>query len=468
MIKIKYVLFLMVLHSSYTYGKALQSQWQELYQSVWQQAAYTLTQKEMNQTPQALWEEAARYPNFKRFNWHDLRLLNQVSTLCQSIPYTGTKLKRAIEFELALCEGKSLSADWFQSGEVLHPAGGGYADRYLKVNKANSDQKLLDIHPYTMVTNPLNPLYLKLSSLSSDGKAKLLNGYRAWLEGGTLWLSGDTGWKAVPASIWQPLAKKAHLTLRGESCTIHYSNLCISEQSSFSISLQMMLILAGTICFLFIGRLSALKLKQRRERRFILQLLTHELRTPITSLGLTIDMFRQSFERLDIELQDAFWRLLSDYQRLTQLTENSKTYLSASNKEGLLKQNASLAEWLAFYCEKNGVSYEIEKDYQLNLPYYWLAVCLENLINNAKQHGLGEVKVKVYVSKQLLIEVTDEGHFPSMLRRWCTTKRVNKDHMGVGLEIVAHLMKRANGKLVIHRNPTRCILELPYEHDSIN
>jgi hypothetical protein len=38
--------------------------------------------------------------------------------------------------------------------------------------------------------------------------------------------------------------------------------------------------------------------------------------------------------------------------------------------------------------------------------------------------------------------------------------------MGIGLDIVKHLMKMANGKLIILRNPTRCILELPYEDHS--
>ena len=36
--------------------------------------------------------------------------------------------------------------------------------------------------------------------------------------------------------------------------------------------------------------------------------------------------------------------------------------------------------------------------------------------------------------------------------------------MGIGLTIVEHLMKQANGRLIILRNPTRCILEIAYEH----
>ncbi len=51
--------------------------------------------------------------------------------------------------------------------------------------------------------------------------------------------------------------------------------------------------------------------QQRRERQFILQLLTHELRTPIASLGLTVEMLRNQFDSLDEGTQDVLWRLLA-------------------------------------------------------------------------------------------------------------------------------------------------------------
>lgn len=463
-----YILSLVSLFSHFAHGKNIQNQWQELYQKTWQKAAYTLTQNELNQYPTALLKSSAAYPNFEQVDWKDLRLINHVAAGCQFALSDKPDVQQAIEFELAMCNQKSLPVDWFYTNKQLHPAGGSFVDRYLKSHYTPNADLPTELLKLTTLSNPLHPLHNKLGLLSASGRDALVNGYRAWLEGETLWLASDTGWKAVPASIWQPLANQANLTLKGESCILGYSNLCISEGSPSTISLQMILLIVSLLSASFFARLSFLKHKQRRERRFILQLLTHELRTPITSLGLTVDMFRDNLDRLDESTQDTFWRLASDYQRLVQLTENSKTYLSASGEEGLLRQRASIADWLDYYCEKNQVAYSLNRDEQLHLPYYWLAICLENLIKNAKQHGVGEVRVKATVSTNLIIEVSDHGKFPSRWQRLFQLKRSNPNNMGIGLEIVAHLIKMMNGKITILHNPTRCILELPYEYNFAN
>ena len=70
-------------------------------------------------------------------------------------------------------------------------------------------------------------------------------------------------------------------------------------------------------------------------------------------------MFRNRYDDFSDETQNAVWRLISDYQRLSQLTENSKVYLSADQSEPLLKQNASLEEWLDHVCEKHNIEYKM-------------------------------------------------------------------------------------------------------------
>jgi len=463
-----YILCLASLFSSVTFSQNLQSQWQTLYQNLWQKTPLTLSQNEISEYPNALWMDASRYPTFDNIDWHDLRTLNNVATQCRPVEQTNNALQPAIVFELALCRGTSLSEDWFATNDVLHPAGGSYADRYLANRGKLAQSSSNKILRFTSISNPLNPLHHKLSSLSESGKEALINGYRAWMEDDTLWLSGESGWKAVPTNIWHPLVKEANITLQGDSCAFTYSNLCISKKQPLGVSIQVLLLFLGSVLLAFLLRLSYLKHKQRKEKRFILQLLTHELRTPITSLGLTIDMFRHHFDSLDDDVQDVFWRLVSDYQRLSQLTQNSKAYLSAEKSNALLSQTAPLDDWLSHYCDKNEVKYTLNKDDEIGLPYYWLAICLENLIRNAKQHGRGEITVTAHLATTLVIEVKDEGEFPTLWQKIFHQRKVmtSNDNMGIGLDIVEHLMQMANGKLTILRNPTRCILELPYEHNS--
>ncbi|CFW11397.1 his Kinase A domain protein [Vibrio cholerae HC-46B1] len=62
-----------------------------------------------------------------------------------------------------------------------------------------------------------------------------------------------------------------------------------------------------------------------------MQLLTHELRTPITSLGFTVESLRSQFDELSPKAQESLWRLMADHQRLAQLSETSSHYLSPSH-----------------------------------------------------------------------------------------------------------------------------------------
>ncbi|WP_261887123.1 ATP-binding protein [Vibrio pomeroyi] len=446
-------------------AQSLQDKWQTLYQLSWQSSPISVSQQELAQYPKVLLKESTRYPDFKKFSWEEIAALATIQDSCRAIENTNPSLNDAIEFELALCQQQALDSIWFAAHSKRHPAGGSFADRYVAYYPENSEQ----IHPFLSISNPLHPLFTKLEALTTEGKEALLNGYRAWQQGDVLWLSGEQGWKAIPSEVWQPIAEQQEVTLSGENCSFRYSNLCLSESSNDRLVMKLVTLALLLTLLCVLTRAIYLRRKERKEKQFVLQLLTHELRTPITSLGLTVEMFRNRYDDFPDDTQGAVWRLISDYQRLSQLTQNSKVYLSSDQSEPLLKQNASLEEWLDHVCEKHNIEYQCEaSEVELNLPYYWLTICLDNLIKNAKQHGQGKVLVKVTLAEKLTIEVQDEGQFPSWIQRLMsrlTPSTAHKqDNMGIGLTIVEHLMKQANGRLIIIRNPTRCILEITYEH----
>ncbi|MGR5388996.1 DUF3404 domain-containing protein [Vibrio crassostreae] len=445
-------------------AQSLQDKWQTLYQLTWQSSPILISQQELAQYPKVLLHESSRYPNFNHFSWDDIATLASIQDHCRAIENNNPSLHDAIEFELTLCQQQALDSVWFAAHSKRHPAGGSFADRYLAVYPDGSEQ----IRPFLSIANPQHPLYSKLKTLTAQGKEALLNGYRAWQQDDVLWLSGEQGWKAIPLDVWQPIAEQQELSLTGDTCTFRYSNMCLSEPSNDNLIMKTLIFSLLLTLLSGLGRVLYLRTKQRKERQFVLQLLTHELRTPIASLSLTVEMFRNRYDDFSDETQSAVWRLISDYQRLSQLTENSKVYLSSDQSEPLLKQNASLEEWLDHVCVKHNISYQCEaRELELNLPYYWLTICLDNLIKNAKQHGRGEVLVQVKLGDKLTIEVQDEGHFPSPIQRLMSSvtpsKTHKQDNMGIGLTIVEHLIKQADGRLIILRNPTRCILEIAYE-----
>ena len=455
----------------------LQTLWQQFYQQASQlPSEQVVSQTELNRYPKPLLLSSSQYPDFTQFHWREIQQLWQISQRCKDpqSPNTAPALKAAVEFELSLCQRTPLASVWFNNQALLHPAGGSYADRYLASLENNlgkdhhETQEFLSHHKRQLtLANTAHPLHSQLRPLSAKGVDALLSGYRAYLTGdNTLWLNNELGWKAIKEDQWQPLAGSMQFKFADDSatsCSFRYSNLCINTVTPQSQWTRWALILS----IIAIASLLFRSLYQRRqnakERQFVLQLLTHELRTPITSLGLTVELFREQFDGLNEQAQQAVWRVMADHQRLAQLTETSKGYLATNSKEQFQPQRAYLSDWLDHCLDKYQLGYSLDKDRELDLPYYWLGICLDNLIKNAQQHGEGQITIEVKVNKVLHIQVGDQGLFPNAAKRWLGMLSRPKHHanMGIGLTIVSRLMKKMGGKLICQRKPTRCVLELP-------
>ncbi|MEI8593031.1 ATP-binding protein [Photobacterium sp. Hal280] len=280
-----------------------------------------------------------------------------------------------------------------------------------------------------------------------------------------MWRNTLTGIDVLSADQWQPIAKKVGISLTrsteqlNQSCPFQYSNLCIEPRRTNVLWWQSGMI---SLCVIILGLLFRLGLERRREmkeRQFILQLLTHELRTPITSLGFTVEQFRDEYDHLNEHSQHAFYRLLGDYQRLYRLTETSKGFLSGRQEAGINTQDALFSEWLESITSPYDVQCRIDGDCMVSLPYYWLGVCLDNLLRNAVLHGKPPISLHARISGRVLIEVKDQGISPALWKKWLLTEK--GQGMGIGLMIVKRIMRRIGGRLTHLRHPTRYILELP-------
>ncbi len=150
-----------------------------------------------------------------------------------------------------------------------------------------------------------------------------------------------------------------------------------------------------------------------RSRMLVLQILTHELRTPIASLSLTVEGFRREFEHLPESVYDEFRRLCEDTRRLRQLAEASKDYLQSDNQMLATDWVPSVAEWLEYKIEEefdNAVLFKINEDVAAKVNVYWLGTCIDNLLRNALKYGEAPVELRVETSaEKIIIQVIDAG-----------------------------------------------------------
>ena len=257
-------------------------------------------------------------------------------------------------------------------------------------------------------------------------------------------------------------------------CDIKIGNICwkknVSEFTMFlSRYIYVFFGLSNVIVFLVFG-LFVIKVKQDRleeeRRRFALRTLTHELRTPIASLSLTSEVFRDEFDHLPEKAQDAFGRLSSDIARLKRLSETSRQYLCVGDSHSLISVNLKDIPSMASYLEcvldnyYDDISIQVEgSDFAFESDSYWLGVCLKNLVENALNHGQKPVVVRAKQNeKEIFIEVEDQGKclFDSIDE---LSKPFAKGHqssgMGLGTDIILKVVKELDGKIVLLKNPTR-------------
>ena len=239
----------------------------------------------------------------------------------------------------------------------------------------------------------------------------LIAGSSMFMERDELWLRKNDNYLVFPEDIWQRAVENAGLTFKLKSqsynsCFVQRGNMCWDvEDHSDVLRISMVVLVIANILLVMGWSLYRwdTKRQEMKSRMLILQILTHELRTPIASLSLTVEGFRREFERLPESVYDEFRRLCEDSRRLRQLAEASKDYLQSDNKPLASDWVPSVKEWLEFKIEEefNGnVDFIINSDVSAKLNVYWLGTCIDNLIRNALKYGVAPVVVDVKQTKK--------------------------------------------------------------------
>lgn len=189
---------------------------------------------------------------------------------------------------------------------------------------------------------------------------------------------------------------------------------------------------------------------------------SHEFKTPLTSMQGALELLNEHIDSMPTERRQRFLdNLLSDTQRLKNLV-NRLLELARADALEPTRQSSQLPELIRSmqnrYHERG---LEIEAD---ALPAVPLAIApdalesvLGNLFDNSLHHGATAVRLKASFSadqQQLMLSVHDNGQGISPANReriftpFFTTRR-NEGGTGLGLEIVASLLKAYNGTIYL-------------------
>ncbi len=422
-------------------------------------------------SPDSMLPQTASYP------LKDIQQLFRLSKTCRGKLPLSPLITEPLVFTRTMCKNGKLPLRWFSRSKFIHPGGGTYAARYVVKYPEESDRLKKYMHIKERTNSENDELLQRLQNMDDDTIRSLIAGAGMFLEGKELWIRRGDHYYLFGASIWKEKLKQAGLTLsladQSSNCFVRRGNICWDVEDESHVLRISMIILAIANILLVLGwavtRWNS-KRKELRSRMLVLQILTHELRTPIASLSLTVEGFRREFEHLPESVYDEFRRLCEDTRRLRQLAEASQDYLQSDNQPLTTDWVPSVKEWLEFKVEEEfdgRIELELNQDVAAKINVYWLGTCLDNLIRNAEKYGVAPITLKVVAShNNLVIQVIDNGQLSS--KNWAELRKpfVSKSGLGLGLTIVESMVGRMGGRMRLVGPPTTFILEIPCETDT--
>jgi signal transduction histidine kinase len=422
-------------------------------------AVVTIPLAALQQLDPLLLRPGSLYPQFTTTPLPVLSALYRYHQQCSGPTDALTDAMR--QFEQALCQHTELPPEWFQT-HPISPLGGSTAWYYLQRHPKDAAalQSFLHVRERPDALGGIG-------QLSDDNLEALANGQNWLLQNGNLWYQQQQQWRRYAPDIWQPLARKSGLTLQaaGPQCEAPLGTLCANPVKSYALGWRSLLGITGLIAVLSLLWLAWQRRKMQQRQRFIVQMLTHELRTPIAQLGNVVEHFRRDFDNLPPQAQAGFGALADSVQRMRQMAQASQHYLSAEGQRNLLEVPSTvwLSEWLSHIAESwSGLTYCLGRDRELTLPLYWTSLCLNNLLANAFRHGRAPVRLTVDWDRgRLSMQVSDGGTLAVTTLPQLLSQHSPHPGMGLGLSIVMRVIKRLNGRLTLSTAPTTFTLELP-------
>ncbi|MDV7103509.1 sensor histidine kinase VxrA [Vibrio sp. TH_r3] len=421
-------------------------------------------------SPEYMLPQTAKYP------LKDIQQVYQLSTDCTGTLPVSPLVTEPLVFVRAICRGTPLTAKWFARSGLIHPGGGTYAQRYVNDYPENFEQLRSYMHIKERPIAEVDTLLGKLQRMRYDAIFALIAGERMFVDNDDLWLKRGSKYYIFPQDVWQENVIKSEMKFsivdKDVYCFVKRGNLCWELSDQSDLVMQSMIALIVINITLVIGWTIYrwnVKRDELKNRMLVLQILTHELRTPIASLSLTVEGFRREFERLPETVYDEFRRLCEDTRRLRQLAEASKDYLQSEHHNLATEWIPSVEEWLGYRYEESKipVTLAVKQDIAVKVNVYWLGTCLDNLINNAKKYGVEPIQLRVdSQDNSVVFSVIDQGNLTK--RDWKTVKKpfVSKAGLGLGLTIVESMVGRMGGTMTLIGPPTTFKLEIPCETDT--
>ena len=408
-------------------------------------------------------------------------------------------LAKALRFHAVTCDGVADAArdELAEHAPFLHPSGRSYAALALLRSAARGwvGSRLRSFHVLELAA--LDPAALDAPSralveIPAGGWESPARGDRLVLTPRSVVVAehgafGVDRLRVHPRAAWEQLARSRALGLvmrpRSGACPRPAaSELCretITDHSAARAWLGAVTVASTALVVAATFALGAGRVRERRrhhaDRIHVLRTLTHELRTPATSLSLDIEPLRAAYDDLPADCQEPLLRMADGIGRLQRVLHRSARYMALFETSGearatlanvrAVSSTRELFEELAGEWPEGVRLVPAAADAPVHTDPEWLGVAIRNLVENAQRHGRPPVEVRWrVVGEALVVRVCDTGTTPGLSLRKAAlpfARATESEGLGLGLAIVARIAELLGGRLRHEPSPTVFELDVP-------
>lgn len=440
-------------------------------------------------------------PTTDTVDYHELSAILKYSKYCdQAIPSTKSPaLQKELEWSKWKCKKiPQLPENFFRKEPWIHPLGDSYVYLALKADHSpyaknlewqRQNQGFAHVLEWRELPLALTDLQKVFADLSPEKITSLSEGNNTidqdlvFLRSALSNRNDFADYSVFKRLTWDTFAAKAGYQVStpnpGSVCPHQVADFCWQKLNEHrdALFLRMSGVLLFATLALCLGLL-ALWIRQvlhqhklGEKQRFAFLMLAHELRTPLSTLKLELSALREQEKQLPPFAQTALLKAYDSTERLRRLSEMSLKYLKASgpklidlNLETIPSLKNFIGEIVGAYQDSETATIVFQSDIP-DSPFvtdpYWLAFCIENLLQNALKYGKAPIKVSLKEAlRRTSIIIEDEGELlDEHLKSFLFEQPRSQSGLGLGVSLVQKVVREMGYELQIYNRPTRfCIL----------
>jgi signal transduction histidine kinase len=432
-------------------------------------------------------------------------ITKQCPPVSGSAPVNDAALAKALAWHERTCPSGAPPADELvDRPPFMHPSGRSYALLALGLAHTGAWTRahLRSFHVIELAA--LEPAALDaddraLAALTAHAWEALGRGDHLVLDKGSLLIAeqgalGPAKLRFYPRDQWEAFSRESSLALVPRAASALCAQpaspeLCWEPRTSAErhrpVFLAWTTSSAAIVVFASLALGFAYVAERRRahsDRIHVLRTLTHELRTPATSVRLDIEPLRAAYDELPAGCQEPLLRVSDGIERLHRVLHRSARYMALFEDHAPGTSLVKVREVPSAKTMFEEFSEEWPEGVTLTAPPQisertistdpeWLGVAVRNLVENATRHGKPPVAVTwALEGTRLVVRVSDGGSTPKLtLRRAIAPHRrdAQSSGLGLGLAIADRVASLLGGRLLHEPSPTVFELRVPaFEHGS--